>query len=51
MPKRIDFEDLRLPASYANLILNKCALTGSTISTSRVALNILAGFPTEKLSN
>ena len=27
MPKRLDFEDLRLPASYANfLILNKCVL-------------------------
>jgi len=44
MPKRIDFEDLRLPASYANfLILNKCVLVPTfNDSNDRKALNILA---------
>jgi agmatine deiminase len=44
MPKRIDFEDLRLPASYANfLILNKCVLVPTfNDANDRVALNILA---------
>ncbi|OXA91275.1 agmatine deiminase family protein [Flavobacterium hercynium] len=44
MPKRIDFEDLRLPASYANfLILNNCVLVPTfNDSNDRVALNILA---------
>ncbi|MBF4515422.1 agmatine deiminase family protein [Flavobacterium sp. ANB] len=44
MPKRIDFEDLRLPASYANfLILNKCVLVPTfNDSNDRVALNILS---------
>ncbi|PRZ21611.1 agmatine deiminase family protein [Flavobacterium granuli] len=44
MPKRIDFEDLRLPASYANfLILNKCVLVPTfNDPNDRKALNILA---------
>lgn len=44
MPKRLDFEDLRLPASYANfLILNKCVLVPTfNDANDRVALNILA---------
>ncbi|SDX08887.1 agmatine deiminase family protein [Flavobacterium degerlachei] len=44
MPKRIDFEDLRLPASYANfLILNKCVLVPTfNDANDRKALNILA---------
>lgn len=43
MPKRIDFEDLRLPASYANfLILNNCVLVPTfNDSNDRIALNIL----------
>jgi len=44
MPKRVDFEDLRLPASYANfLILNNCVLVPTfNDSNDRIALNILA---------
>jgi agmatine deiminase len=44
MPKQIYFEDLRLPASYANfLILNKCVLVPTFNDVNdRVALNILA---------
>ncbi|MDR7212029.1 agmatine deiminase family protein [Flavobacterium piscis] len=44
MPKRVNFEDLRLPASYANfLILNKCVLVPTfNDSNDRVALNILS---------
>ncbi|MEZ7500779.1 agmatine deiminase family protein [Flavobacterium sp. Arc3] len=44
MPKRIDFEDLRLPASYANfLIMNQCVLVPTfNDANDRVALNILA---------
>jgi agmatine deiminase len=44
MPKRLDFEDLRLPASYANfLILNNCVLMPTFNDVNdRVALNILA---------
>ena len=44
MPKRIDFEDLRLPASYANfLILNQCVLVPTfNDPNDRIALNILA---------
>ena len=43
MPKRLDFEDLRLPASYANfLILNKCVLVPTFNDVNdRIALNIL----------
>ena len=44
MPKRIDFDGLRLPASYANfLILNKCVLVPTfNDANDRVALNVLA---------
>jgi agmatine deiminase len=44
MPKCVDFEDLRLPASYANfLILNNCVLVPTfNDSNDRVALNILS---------
>ena len=44
MPKRLDFEDLRLPASYANfLILNKCVLVPTfNDPNDRKALNIIA---------
>ena len=44
MPKRIDFDGLRLPASYANfLILNKCVLVPTfNDSNDRIALNIIA---------
>ena len=44
MPKRLDFQDLRLPASYANfLILNKCVLVPTfNDPNDRKALNILA---------
>ena len=44
MPKRVAFEDLRLPASYANfLILNNCVLVPTfNDSNDRVALNILS---------
>lgn len=44
MPKQIDFEDLTLPASYANfLILNKCVLVPTFNDVNdRKALNILA---------
>jgi agmatine deiminase len=44
MPKRLDFEALRLPASYANfLILNKCVLVPTfNDPNDRKALNILA---------
>lgn len=44
MPKRIDFDGLRLPASYANfLILNHCVLVPTfNDANDRIALNILA---------
>ena len=44
MPKRIDFEGLRLPASYANfLILNNSVLVPTfNDSNDRIALNILS---------
>ncbi|MCW2120137.1 agmatine/peptidylarginine deiminase [Flavobacterium sp. 7A] len=44
MPKCLNFEDLRLPASYANfLILNKCVLVPTfNDMNDRKALNILA---------
>jgi agmatine deiminase len=44
MPKPLDFESLRLPASYANfLILNHCVLVPTfNDPNDRVALNILA---------
>ena len=44
MPKRLDFDGVRLPASYANfLILNKCVLVPTfNDSNDRKALNILS---------
>ena len=44
MPKRLDFEGLRLPLSYANfLILNNCVLVPTfNDANDRIALNILA---------
>ncbi len=52
MPKRLDFEGLRLPASYANfLILNHCVLVPTfNDSKDRIALNILADcFPDREI--
>jgi agmatine deiminase len=52
MPKRLDFDDLHLPASYANfLILNKCVLVPTfNDSNDRIALNILADcFPEREI--
>lgn len=50
MPKRIYFDDIVLPASYANfLILNKCVLVPTfNDSNDRVALNILADCFTDR---
>lgn len=52
MPKRLNFEGLRLPASYANfLILNQCVLVPTfNDSKDRIALNILADcFPDREI--
>ncbi len=52
MPKRIDFEGLRLPASYANfLILNNCVLVPAfNDANDRIALNIIADcFPDREI--
>ncbi|MGB3774785.1 MAG: agmatine deiminase family protein [Leeuwenhoekiella sp.] len=52
MPKKIEFEDLRLPASYANfLILNSCVLVPTfNDPNDRVALNTLADcFPDREM--
>ena len=52
MPKRLDFEDLRLPASYANfLIINSCVLVPTfNDPNDRKALNILANcFPNREI--
>jgi agmatine deiminase len=52
MPKRIDFDGLRLPASYANfLILNKCVLVPTfNDANDRIALNVLADcFPDREI--
>jgi len=52
MPKRIDFDGLRLPASYANfLILNNCVLVPIfNDSNDRIALNIIADcFPEREI--
>lgn len=49
MPKSIIFDELRIPASYANfLILNNCVLVPTfNDANDRIALNILANcFPT-----
>lgn len=44
MPNRLDFEGIRIPASYANfLIINKCVLVPTfNDSNDRKALNIIA---------
>ena len=44
MPKRLDFDGIRIPASYANfLILNKTVLVPTfNDSNDRIALNIIA---------
>ncbi len=52
MPKRIDFDGLRLPASYANfLILNNSVLVPTFNDTNdRIALNIIANcFPEREI--
>lgn len=52
MPKRLDFEDLRLPASYANfLIINSCVLVPTfNDPNDRKALTILANcFPNREI--
>jgi len=52
MPKRLDFDGIRIPASYANfLILNKCVLVPTfNDSNDRIALNIIAGcFPDREI--
>ena len=52
MPKRIDFDDVRIPASYANfLILNKCVLVPTfNDPNDRIALNIIADcFPDREI--
>jgi agmatine deiminase len=52
MPKRIEFDGLRLPASYANfLILNHCVLVPTfNDSNDRIALNIIADcFPDREI--
>lgn len=52
MPKRLEFDNLRLPASYANfLILNNCVLVPTfNDSNDRIALNILANcFPNREI--
>ena len=45
MPKRIDFDKVIIPASYANfLILNKCVLVPTfNDPNDRIALNIISG--------
>lgn len=48
MPKRLDFDGIRIPASYANfLILNNCVLVPTfNDAKDRIALNIIAScFP------
>ena len=52
MPKRIDFDGVRLPASYTNfLILNKCVLVPTFNDTNdRIALNIISDcFPDREI--
>ncbi len=52
MPKPLDFENLRLPASYANfLIINECVLVPTfNDPNDRKALNILANcFPSREI--
>lgn len=52
MPKRLDFDGIRLPASYANfLIINKAVLVPTfNDSKDRIALNIIADcFPDREI--
>lgn len=52
MPKKIEFEGITLPASYANfLILNNCVLVPTfNDANDRIALNILANcFPNREI--
>lgn len=52
MPERIDFDNLRIPASYANfLILNKCVLVPTfNDPNDRIVLNIIADcFPDREI--
>lgn len=52
MPARLDFEGIRIPASYANfLIINQCVLVPTfNDPNDRLALNILADcFPDRKI--
>lgn len=52
MPRRLDFDGLRIPASYANfLILNGCVLVPTfNDPNDRVALNTIAGcFPEREI--
>jgi len=52
MPKRLDFDGIRIPASYANfLILNKYVLVPTfNDSNDRIALNIIAAcFPDREI--
>jgi len=52
MPKRIDFDKVIIPASYANfLILNKCVLVPTfNDPNDRIALNIIFGcFPNREI--
>ena len=52
MPKRLDFDGIRIPASYANfLIINKCVLVPTfNDSNDRIALNIIANcFPEREI--
>lgn len=52
MPERLDFEGIRIPASYANfLIINQCVLVPTfNDPKDRLALNILADcFPDRKI--
>lgn len=52
MPKRIDFDEVRIPASYANfLILNKCVLVPTfNDPNDRIVLNIIADcFPDREI--
>lgn len=52
MPERIDFDNVRIPASYANfLILNKCVLVPTfNDPNDRIVLNIIADcFPDREI--
>lgn len=52
MPKRLDFDGIRIPASYANfLIINKCVLVPTfNDPNDRIALNLLASqFPEREI--